>query len=103
MMAYCIRWRGLGAMLAPTSQITTGPWKVGKMTAIPGRSTPASVRIRNWAAATQAPVLPAEITTSASPLAAILHITAIELLGLLRIASTGGSSISITWVVGTIL
>ena len=38
-------------------------------------------------------MLPAEITTSASPLAASLHMTAIELSGLLRIASTGESSI----------
>jgi hypothetical protein len=69
---------------------------------MPGRLTPGSVRMRSWAAATQAPVLPAEITMSASPLAAILHITAIELLGLLRIASTGGSSIATTSVVGTV-
>src|ERR671917_173148 len=60
---------------------------------MPGRSTPGSVLIRSCAAATQAPVLPAEITTSASPLEAILHITEIELLGLLRIASTGGASL----------
>ena len=66
---------------------------------MPGRLTPGSVRMRSCAAATHAPVLPAEITTSASPLAASLHITAIELSGLLRIASTGESSISMTCVV----
>ncbi len=71
------------------------------MTAMPGRLTPGKSRIRNWAAATQAPVLPAEITASASPLAARLHITAMLLSGLLRIASTGESSIAMICVVGT--
>ncbi len=70
---------------------------------MPGRLTPGSNRIRNCAAATHAPVLPAEITTSASPLAASLHITAMLLSGLLRIASTGDSSIAMTCVVGMIL
>ena len=54
--------------------------------------------MRNCAAATHAPVLPAEITTSASPLPASLHMTLMELSGLLRTASTGDSSIAITSV-----
>ena len=73
------------------------------MTAIPGRLTPGKSRMRNWAAATQAPVFPAEMTASASPLAASLHMTAMLLSGLPRIASTGESSIEMTWVVGTIV
>ena len=76
--------------------MTTGPWNVGRMTAMPGRLTPGSVRILNCAAATHAPVLPALTATWASPLATILHMIAIELSGLLRIASTGESSISMT-------
>src|SRR5688500_19736824 len=101
MMPYWGFGLGLGATFAPTSQMTTGPWNVGMITAMPGRETPGSVRMRSCAAATHAPVLPADTTMSASPLATILHITAIELLGLARMASTGESSISMTCVVGT--
>jgi hypothetical protein len=39
------------------------------MMAIPGRLTPGKVRIRSWAAATQAPVLPALMATSGDHLA----------------------------------
>jgi len=42
------------------------PFKVGNTTAIPGLLTPGNLRILIWKAATQAPVLPAEITASAS-------------------------------------
>ena len=72
------------------------------MTAIPGRLTPGKVRIRNCAAATQAPVFPALIATSASCRATILHMIPMELFGLARTASTGDSSMSIVSVVWTV-
>src|SRR5438128_1744157 len=89
MSAYCSRCVGLGSGLAPTSQITTGPWKVERMTAMPGRLTPGSSRILSCAEATHAPVLPAEIATSAWPFFTRSDMTLIELRGLERTASTG--------------
>ena len=77
------------------------PAAVGKPTANPGRATPASSRIRSWAAAANAPVLPAEMATSASPLATSLQLTAMELSGLDRTASTGDSSIATVWLAWT--
>ena len=90
-------------MFAPTSQIVTGPSKVGKTTAMPGRLTPERFLILIWKAATQAPVLPAEITESAWLSFAILAITAIELLRFFRRLSTGGSSMPMTWGASTTL
>ena len=43
---------------------TTGPWNVGTTTEMPGRRTPRSLRACIWAAATTAPVLPADRTAS---------------------------------------
>jgi len=54
----------LGSGFAPASQSTIGPWKAGIVTAMPGRCTPGSRFMFMIPAATHAPVLPAEITTS---------------------------------------
>jgi hypothetical protein len=54
--------------------------------------------MRSWAAAANAPVFPAEIATSASPLATSLHATEIELSGLPLTASTGDSSMATDWL-----
>ena len=75
---------GLQFMFAPTSQMVTGPSKVGKTTAMPGRLTPGRFLILIWNAATQAPVFPAEITASAWCSLAILAMTPIELLRFLE-------------------
>src|SRR4030042_2021980 len=93
---YWYKLMGLQAILAPTSQMVTGPVVVGKTTAIPGRFTPGSVRIRIWNAATHAPVLPAEITASVLSSLASLASTAMELRGFLRRLSMGFSSIAMT-------
>ncbi len=53
---------------APRSSTTNSPRNVGQRAAIAGRSMPAMVFRLNLAMAINAPVLPAETTTSASPL-----------------------------------
>ena len=89
-------------MLAPTSMMTIGPRCEGKIAAIPGRRTPG----RNILAfinddATIAPVWPAETTASTSPAAIKAQHLEIELSRFLRRASTGFSSIPITWLAWT--
>ena len=54
-------------IVAPTSSTMLSPRSVGQMPAIAGRSMVAMVRKQNFAMAISAPVLPAETTTSASP------------------------------------
>ena len=91
-------------MFAPTSMKATVPAKVGTAAAIPGLCTPSSRLKYIWLPATNAPVLPAEITASSGFSAFCepsLHITTSELSCLPRTASTGLSSIEIVCVVPT--
>ena len=84
---------------------TIGPLNVGMVTQMPGRITPGRRRMKYWLAATHAPVLPALITTSTRFSArgdAIWFITTMDESFFAFIASTGGSSMPITSVVGTI-
>ena len=102
MTPYWYRSSGLAFMLAPTSQMTTGPWCDGKMAAIPGRRTPGrNILALNRAEATIAPVLPAETTALTSPEAIRPQHFEIELSRFLRSASTGFSCISTTWLAWT--
>ena len=55
--------------LAPRSSITLSPRVVGKNEAIAGRSMPGSIFRTSRAIAIRAPVLPAETTHAALPLA----------------------------------
>ena len=71
---------------------------------MPGRLTPGSVRMLELGGGdARAGVAGGDDHVGLALGLASLHITVIELLGLLRIASTGESSISMTCVVGTIL
>ena len=102
---YCARCEGRGSMLAPTSTSTTGPAKVGTVTAMPGRITLGRRRMYICAAPTIAPVLPALTIASRRFSAfgpACLAMTTRLASFLERIASTGGSSMPITSVVATI-
>ncbi len=54
-------------MLAPRSSTIDSPRTVGQSAAMAGRSMPGMVLRWNFAIAIRAPVLPAEIATSASP------------------------------------
>ena len=90
-------------MLAPTSMMTIGPWCDGKIAAMPGRRTPGrNILALNSAEATMAPVLPAETTASTSPAAIIPQHREIELSRFFRRASTGFSSMPMTWLAWTI-
>src|SRR5712664_3953752 len=54
-------------MVAPRSSTTESPRIVGHTAAIAGRSMPGSMRRQNRPIAISAPLLPADIATSASP------------------------------------
>ena len=103
MMPYWYRSSALAFMLAPTSMITIGPWCDGKIAAIPGRRTPGrNILALNRAEATIAPVFPAETTALTSPAAIRPQHCEIELSRFFRRASTGFSSMPMTWLAWTI-
>ena len=86
-------------MLAPTSMITIGPWCDGKIAAMPGRRTPGrNILALKRAEATIAPVLPADTTALTSPAAINPQQREIELSRFFLRASTGFSSMPITWL-----
>ena len=90
-------------MLAPTSMITIGPWCDGKIAAMPGRRTPGrNILAFKSAEATIAPVLPADTTALTSPAAINPQQREIELSRFFLRASTGFSSMPITWLACTI-
>jgi len=103
---YCAKCTGFGSILAPTSISTTAPAKVGTVTAMPGRTTFGMRRMCICAALTMAPVLPA-LTMACSRFSffglASFAITTMLASRLVRIASTGDSSMPMTSVVATIV
>ena len=89
------RWSGLASAFAPASIRTVGPRFPGITIAMPGRSTPGSLRTWRSEAASIAPVFPAEITASASPSTTALTARTRDEPGFARTASAGFSCISI--------
>src|SRR6185312_15825659 len=66
-MAKSINWRASAPIVAPTSSTMLSLRRFGQIAAIAGRSIAAMVRRQNLDIAINAPVLPAETQTSASP------------------------------------
>ena len=66
-MAKSMSWCASAPIVAPTSRTMLSLLAVGQMAAIAGRSMLAMVRRQNFDMAISAPVLPAEMHTSASP------------------------------------
>ena len=96
MRANWTRWDGRESTLAPQSSSRDTPFSVGISAPKGGRSTPLMRPTSTCPPTRTAPELPADTNASASPFFTRFIPTTMEESFFLRIAFTGGSSVSIT-------